>query len=110
MPTVNEMLAALNVDELSPLEALTKLHELKRLAAGEMRATGTRHWRDAPGMWNGYPVYREPSGSPVVIIKDNGRSDRVVFMYINPEELYIQEETWRDYLERWFGYPGAFPR
>lgn len=35
MPTVNETLLALNIDELSPLEALTKLHELKRLAAGE---------------------------------------------------------------------------
>ena len=35
MPTVNEMLAALNIDELAPLEALTKLYELKRLAAEE---------------------------------------------------------------------------
>lgn len=39
MPTVNETLLALNIDELSPLEALTKLHELKRLAAGERTAT-----------------------------------------------------------------------
>lgn len=35
MPTVNEMLAALNIDELAPLEAITKLYELKRAAAGE---------------------------------------------------------------------------
>lgn len=43
MPTVNETLLALNIDELSPLEALTKLHELKRLAAGEMRAFKFEH-------------------------------------------------------------------
>lgn len=33
--TVNEQLLQLNTDELSPLEALTKLAELKRLAATE---------------------------------------------------------------------------